>query len=84
VFFDDLFDDGQADASAFVLLACMETLEKREDLAGVFLIEADPIVRDADAAVVALGGNCFAFLLGLVAESGTDAYVWRLAWASRT
>ena len=49
--FDDLAADGQADSRALVLRAAVKALENRENLVGVDLVEADPVIFDQDLTV---------------------------------
>src|SRR5258708_3808997 len=38
--------DREADARPFIFVAAMQSLEHREDLFGIFLLEPDPVVLD--------------------------------------
>ena len=51
VLLDDPPADGQADAGAFVYVAGMQALENAENPRAVFLVEADAVVFDDDAAL---------------------------------
>ena len=67
--FDDLAADGQADSRSLVLGAAVKALENRENLLGVDLVKADPVIFDQDLTIGT--GRCALRLGGALGQMMT-------------